>query len=134
MRTLFVFLLALALGACELLSASGDDVRFTTDRAAYQPGASVELRLENRSNRTVSYNLCNSRLHQLSDGGWQPAPEPDRACPAALFPLEPGQRATASLPLLDSLATGTYRFETTLYRSERNTVERAGTNTFSVRP
>ncbi len=134
MRTLVVLLLALALGGCELLSAGGEDIRFTTDQAAYQPGGLVELRLENRSNRTFSYNLCNSTLQQLTDGGWHPAPEPARACPAALFPLEPGQRATAMLPLLDSLATGTYRYETSLYRSEGNTVERAGSNAFSVRP
>lgn len=110
-------------------SPSGVILRAAPDSVA--AGEEVTLTLSNGTNGVIGYNLCASSLERRSGGGWQPAPE-DRVCTMELRTLQPGDEVAQSLRLPDVLATGDYRYATTVERTAERTREAVASNPIRV--
>lgn len=124
----------LFLGGCELLDLPADrssKVVFATEQRVYAPGDTVMLRLENKTNQLVRYNLCFSTLEQKDGAAWEDADE-RRPCPAALFGLQPDSVATDRIALPTGLAPATYRYKGTITYQDSPRDSTVVTNLFFV--
>jgi hypothetical protein len=95
-----------------LLVACGEaEVSLTTDATQYQPGATVQLVLQNHGIREVGYNLCTVRLERREDSGWTYTPHlgETEACLLMLHKLGAGAQAHGTLRLPVELRAGEYR-------------------------
>lgn len=92
-------------------TATPENVTLSVDAARYAPGDTVELRLDNRTDDRVGYNLCTSALERREGGEWVNVPS-DRVCTMELRLLSAGDRATYPLVLERGLPSGTYRAST----------------------
>ncbi len=112
-----------ALCGCETGTTGGYDpalqdraghTLIVTDATEYQSGATVRMRLTNKTGRRVTYNLCRSRLERGSDDNWHPVQSSLReACTAELRTLSPGQSVTYAFTP-PALRRGVYRIATDL--------------------
>lgn len=93
----------------------GPDEMIRTDAYTYAPGATVHLRLTNRTGRAVSYNLCRSQVQRRTGDDWTAIQQSLReVCTAELRGLGPGQSATFSFPLPPIVRSGPFRIRTVL--------------------
>ena len=89
----------------------------TTDASTYDQGASITVRLANRTGRSLGYNLCRSRLERENDdGAWQLMMDGlADACTAELRTLRPGQSFAYTFRSAPSARPGQhYRISTDL--------------------
>jgi hypothetical protein len=96
-----------------LLVACGEvEVSLTTDATEYQPGATVQLVLQNHGIREVGYNLCTVRLERREDISWTYTPHlgEAEACPLMLQTLRAGAQAHGTLRLPVEPRAGELRF------------------------
>jgi hypothetical protein len=87
--------------------------RFTVEPAIAAPGATVTLVIHNSIANDVGYNLCMSSLEQLQSGRWVSVPD-NRACTRELNIIVPGRQGRYQMRLPAILASGTYRYRTTV--------------------
>lgn len=133
-----LFVMPVASG-CSTFGSDGnaEELQLTRDRATYQAGESVTLRLVNETRAPVGYNLCGSQLQVRDEGEWIPL-EVARGCITVLQTLEPGERTTYAYPLPERLnAPRRYRLRTTVQVRDADGEGRSRTLTtqsFSVEP
>jgi hypothetical protein len=106
---------ALLLCACGQSLRSGDErgVHLRVEPESVSVPGSVTLVLSNESPEEVGYNLCTSSLERSVAGSWQAVPS-DRVCTMELRMLPPGDEARLPLELPADLASGEYRFLTSV--------------------
>lgn len=124
--------LVFALSGCQLIGLPGEhsDISFTTDQRSYSPGDSLTLQLENHSDRSFQYNLCESQLEHRTQSDWQEIEE-NRGCYEAYRTLDPGERGIFKIKLADDLTEGTYRYTNRIHY-EASDFERIMTNVFRI--
>lgn len=104
------------LGGRSTPSQSGG-ATLTLDLTTYPPGGTVAMRIRNRTNDTLGFNQCSSRVVERQEGsGWVPHPEPGRMCTMQLQLLMPNDTTTATTDLPQDLHVGTHRIVLTLSR------------------
>lgn len=137
-----LFLLLLAI-ACQPTTApadldptrdvSGAERVLATDRDSYAAGSVAVIRLTNRYDHALGYNLCHSVLERQQGVAWETAPrEGDRVCTMELRLLDPGRSVTYEFRLASSLPAGAYRFRTTLENMRTGAREPVVSNAFTV--
>ena len=106
----------------------------STDADAYGAGATISVRLTNRTVRTVSYNLCRSQLQRRDNNNeWVAARSSlGEACTAELRGLSPGQSARFSFPVPGSMRSAPYRIRTELRDSRGGPPIEAVSNAFTL--
>lgn len=147
LRIPYAVVLLVALAAC-----SGDDVtspddpssievEITTDKASYQIGDPVTIRLKNVSSRTVHvYDSCPPYLQKEAAEDWEYHSICNCACPAIpprTSPLEPGASITVDISAetsLEYIDAGTYRKHWRLAREAMGTPEDFYSEPFPVGP
>lgn len=87
-----------------------DLVTLSTERVASDR---VRLILQNGYNGPVGYNLCASGLERRSGTSWEPV-QTDEVCTMDIKTLPGGQDATFEKRLPASLASGEYRYVTSV--------------------
>jgi hypothetical protein len=130
-----VLIAAVLLGACTRSVAPGGqnaDVALDVAPDTVAAQDSVTLTLSNGSPASIGYNLCTSGLERQGGGGWQAVPE-DRVCTMELRTLEPGGLASFTLRLPPDLASGDYRYHTSVEMLDTNTRRDARSDAFRVR-
>jgi hypothetical protein len=105
------------LGACASPRADtpATDVGLDVEPASVVAGESVTLVLANGSPAPIGYNLCASRLERRSGEGWEGV-RSDRVCTLEIRSLAAGEEARFAVDLPSDLATGPYRFSTSVER------------------
>jgi hypothetical protein len=98
-------------GAVEASSPLG--LRLAVEPNTVRPGSNVTLLLRNETPHQIGYNLCASALEQMLDGMWRTVPQ-EGVCTLELRTLSPGQVASYKRKLPDNVATGRYRFRTSV--------------------
>ena len=91
----------------------------------------MTLTLDNESAGTIGDNLCASGLERGSGVGWQPVPE-NRLCTMELRTLQPRNEISEELRLPETLASGDYRYTTTVERIETRGRDAIASNQFRV--
>ena len=90
-------------------------VMIATDASSYAAGAQVTMRLHNQTGRSVSYDLCGSRLDRDDEGSWRLVQDGlEGACIPERRILAPGQAALYSFRAEPRTRRGLYRLRTTL--------------------
>ncbi len=130
-----------ALSGCETGATGGYDpalqdraghTLIVTDASEYQSGATVRMRLTNKTGRRVTYNLCRSRIERGNDDDWRPVQTSlGEACTAELRTLSPGQSVTYAFKL-PTLRRGAYRIATDLDDPQGRARIVATSNTFAL--
>lgn len=113
-------------------SRQSSDVAFTTDDDTYSAGDEVVLTLRNLYDQPIGYNLCSSGLQRDVNGEWEPVVE-DRICTMQLDILEPGEVDSYAVELPDTLADGSYRYNTSI-QGMRDTNEPPGQQALATPP
>ena len=114
--------------------ASGDIQLFLIGEPS-TGGSTLVIRLSNRSDRAITYNLCFSTLERRSADDWNTAQvgPAGGVCTAAQRRLEPDASADGVFALADSLPSGTYRLETSArFEGERRSF-RLNTPSFTLK-
>jgi hypothetical protein len=88
------------------------------DRTRYAPGASVRLRIVNRSGLGYGYNACTRVIERQLGSSWTRVAEAGRACTMELRILGPNETATQQVELPRPLPAGDYRLVLSLSREE----------------
>ena len=130
----FLSVLAVAiLTACAGLfgNVASQGELFYTATPRILAGEDVGLRLVNRTDMSIYYNLCRADLQRRQDGGWTSI-DLQRDCPQVQFRLAPTETAAYDLKTPLSLAAGTYRAVATITINQEET-ERVATPHFRVR-
>jgi len=110
-------------------SASDSDV-FYTATTSILPGEDIGLRLVNRTDLSLRYNLCRSTVQRQTSTGWQSV-DLTRRCPDVRFRLAPTETAAFDLETPRSLPPGTYRVVTPVSYEDRD-MEMLRTQAFRV--
>lgn len=100
-------------------TARATGVTIELDRASYEAGATVTLRLTNRSGASLGYNACTRTVERRDGAQWVAVPEPERICTRELRLLGAGETATEQTDLPRPLPAGEYRLVVSLSREEQ---------------
>jgi len=105
-----------------------------TDSGTYRRGAQVTVRFTNRTNATMSYNLCRSRLERRNDEGDWVVSRSNLAdgCTAEDRTLRPGQSVTYIFRIGDTTRAGLHRVSADLAEIVARSKYVAVSNTFMV--
>jgi hypothetical protein len=141
-RTLLATVAALVLPACGRDTTLGGTlhVQLTTDKTAYTAGNDAIVTLRNLGDLPVTYNLCDYHLQHSTSVGWITQIHGGLPCMAVITVLQPGDSASAPVPLPETLPSGTYRVyypiieESPQAPSSANAQTRKSTNAFQVQP
>jgi hypothetical protein len=106
---------ALPFGSPPLARQAPEGLRLTAQPASVAAGGVTALTLHNAAAEPIGQNLCFAALEQLRGGLWVPAVSVAKGCPEVLYPLEPGQQASAQSPLPPELESDDYRFVTRVH-------------------
>jgi len=112
-------------------SGSASDVVLRAGPETIAAGGSMTLTLDNESAGTIGDNLCASGLERGSGVGWQLVPE-NRLCTMELRTLQPRNEISEELRLPETLASGDYRYTTTVERIETRGRDAIASNQFRV--
>lgn len=122
-RPLVLLLLLLLPAGCAALTDPGAGTRaeslardgslLTVDREEYSHGDVARVRLVNRLDQPIGYNLCLSARELWTGSEWRRI-EPLRSCIAALFILEEGEEAPHDEPIAEEWEPGRYRMVTSV--------------------
>lgn len=112
-------------------------LNITTVEDTLPPGASAEIRLENRSDRIIGFNLCPKVLERQADGSWTELPETrPEACTLEIRILAAGETVVETTGIPIDLEAGSYRivFEGISFEAGDPAVPLAQrtTNTFEI--
>ena len=114
-KALRIIALFLPLSACGL-PTSGDSTRrihFDTERPEYRAGEEVLAQLENRSERSIGYNLCFTTIEDHREGEWREvAIFGAGLCQLVLVELPAGAVAQSRARVPTHLAPGLHRLRT----------------------
>lgn len=117
------------------LPSQPEGATLTLDLTTYPPGATVAMRIRNRTQDTLGFNQCSSRVVERQEGSsWVAHPEPGRMCTMQLQLLMPNDTTTATTDLPQDLRGGTYRIVLSLSRQSTSNpgVVRATSPAFRV--
>jgi hypothetical protein len=92
-------------------SGNPDGVELRVDARRVSPGEAVTIRLVNRSDGELGYNLCPAVLERRTSGGWEVDPHPlVEVCTMELRLLSPGGSAEYRHTIPPAVRAGEYRF------------------------
>lgn len=110
-------LLLAFLGACatapQAPATEAGGLRFTIEPRVVAPGGAVTLVLFNDTAAEIGFNLCMSALERREGSSWVAAPQ-QGACTRELRIAAPGRDARYQRVLPAALASGEYRFRTSV--------------------
>jgi hypothetical protein len=94
-------------------------VTIELDRASYEAGATVSLRITNGSGASLGYNACTREVERRDGAQWAVVPEPERVCTRELRLLGAGETVTERTDLPRPLPAGEYRLAIAFSREEQ---------------
>jgi hypothetical protein len=107
-----------------------------TDAATYPIGARVSIRLVNSTGRTVTCDLCASRLEQLGDDGpWREIRESlQEGCVSRWVTLAPGQATDGAFTAGSHVPAGRFRLRAMLVEPRGSPQHEVISNIFTLTP
>lgn len=140
-RSLVLLLLLLLPAGCAALtdpedgspaeSLAADGGLLSVDRTEYSHGDTIRVRLANRLDQPLGYNLCLSAREYWTGSEWRRI-EPLRSCVAALFRLDEGGEIFHEEPIAGEWEPGRYRMVTSVELMEDGERMEVRSESFSV--
>ncbi len=131
----YVLLGALLTSECAfLLSPATGDIRLFVIGEPGSGGGTLVIRLDNESDRALTYNLCFSTVERWSVDHWEAAQvgPAGGVCPTTRRRLEAGASADGFFALAESLTAGTYRLATSARFDDESRSFRVTTPDFTL--